>query len=175
MNRDDAVNQFNAFILSLTEERKLSATPETALAIQNKAKSLGLDTLVEVIDGSLHVKFVMPTPVKLMYVTTHTHRTDAKDYHYERLRSWFVAEHGLRLGTFIANRAAHVFKRNKLEGHCYGGCYVMIGTSPASAVAFHKAKESWQYGWVEREFRFIHRVAGFPFWSTKVTVAFAYE
>lgn len=175
MSRDNALNAFNAFILQLMEDRKLTATPQTALEIEARAKSLGLDTKVEVIDGRLQVNFIMPQPVTPICSVTTIRRTDTKDYHYERLKSWFIAEHGLRLGTFIANRAAHVFKRNKLEGHCYGGCYVMVGNSPKSAVSFYKAKDSWQYGWVEREFRFTHRVAGFPFWSTKVTVAFAYE
>ena len=180
ISRDDAMNAFNDFILKLHERRELlPATEKSVQLVKAEADALGLDVDVSIKDGSMHVNFLMPTPVQTVSVIASVSRSGRrmsdKDFYYEELKSWMIAEHGLKLGTFMANRAMHVFRKHKLHGHCYGGCYVKIHSSIPSVAAYHESKGGWQFGWAEETFNFTRRLAGFPIWRTKVTIGFAYE
>ena len=181
ISRDDAMNAFNEFILKLHERQELlPATEKSVHLVKAEADALGLDVNVSIKDGSMNVQFLMPTPVKVInVVTTPIPRSGRsvmdKDFYYEELKSRMIAEHGYKLGTFMANRAMRVFRKRKLHGHCYGGCYVKVHSSIPSVAAYHEAKGGWQFGWAEETFNFTRRLVGFPVWRTKVTIGFAYE
>src|SRR5574343_2014871 len=93
ISRDDAMNAFNDFILKLHERRELlPATDKSVQLVKAEADALGLDVDVSIKDGSMHVNFLMPTPVQTVSavasVSRSGRRMSDKDFYYEELKSW---------------------------------------------------------------------------------------
>ncbi len=176
MADDSAQARMDAFTVALCDRVNngplMFTEIRSKLAIENLAREHGVKVSVTFDEnGRMNITPIFEQPICRL-TTTGSYTPEPKDARYLGLLENMRRDHGHKLGTFLANRAATLLR--KLEGEIVTHIEVCELGNPFSELAYKRAIADAPLGYRSGTFEFKHKVFGKTLSTSRYRIGVCY-